>query len=132
MYHNCHVVSYCNEILLSGERVKITQDLAKLAELFYYPGVIPGRVAHKVVDATTYSNAAFVIMMGVLVRLEMFNEVNAVDVVKDNMRVIVCFRNKTKCSLNCINPEQYTVDQAVEEAKEDFLQKCRAHDLEMA
>ena len=121
-----------NEILLAGERVRITQDLTKLAELYYYPGVIPGRVAHKCVDTTTYSKAAFVAIMSVLVRLHMFDEADAVDVIENNMRVIVCFRNKTKCSINCINPEEYTIEQAVEVAKEEFLQHCKAHDMETA
>ena len=121
-----------NEILLSGERARITQDLTKLAELFYYPGVIPGRVAHKCVDTTTYSTAAFAAMLGVLIQLKMVQEDGALEIVENRMRLIVCLRANGKCLITCINSEEYTVDQAIEEAKKQFLQDCRAHDLEMA
>jgi len=109
-----------NEILLAGERVKITQDLAKLAELFYYQGDIPGRVAHVVVDATKYSNAAFAAIMGVLIHLEMVQEQGAMSVLDcgTNMRKIVCFRSKNKVSVTFVN----THTCSVEKAKQDFIE----------
>lgn len=109
-----------NEILLAGERVKITQDTAKLAELFFYQGSVPGRVAHVVVDATKYSNAAFAAILGVLIHLEMVQEEGAASVVEcgTNMRQIVCFRSNNKVSVTFVN----THTCSIEKAKQDFIE----------
>lgn len=108
-----------NEILLTGERVKIKQDLAKLAELFFYQGAIPGNVAHVVVDATKYSNAAFAAIMGVMIHLEMVQEEGACSIVEcsKNMRQIVCFRNNRKASITFVNSNT----SSIERAKQDFV-----------
>jgi hypothetical protein len=87
--------------------------------LFYYQGAIPGRVAHVVVDATKYSNAAFAAIMGVLIHLEMIQEQGATRVVEcgTNLRQIVCFRSNDKVSVTFVNSSTCSI----EVAKQDFI-----------
>jgi hypothetical protein len=110
-----------NEVLLSGERAKITRDLSKLTELYYYKGTIPGRIAHVVVDAKTYSKAAMATMIGSMLTLDMMQREGADDIVLGTARTIVCLRNNVKVSISFYDP----LTTSIEEAKEDFLDACR-------
>lgn len=106
-----------NEVLVNGERARITQDLNTITELFYYQGHIPGNVAYKLIDATDYSKTAFTVLVSVLSTMKIVQSDGAFQVVAANLRRVMVMKNNNKmCAVSFLD-----IHQTVEEVKARFL-----------
>jgi hypothetical protein len=111
------------EVLVNGERAQITQDLCKIAELYYYQGNIPGKVAHKLIDTTSYSKTAFIVLASTLSIMKIAGNGHVMsDVVNQNMRRIMIMKDNDGYAALSFLDMSHTVD----EVKSRFISDVNA------